>query len=97
MIESSAEQEQREYAVGVGLTGSELPGTSSRNLLQEQKYRPNEMQQEQQEEQEHPPLNITKNIMGQTREYYYLTTVKSLKEMDKFRFKVIGIWQNKFN
>jgi hypothetical protein len=89
MIESPAEQEQREYAVG-GLTGSGQPGTSSPNLLQEQKYRPNEMQQEQQEEQEHPPLNITKNIMGQTREYYYLTTVKSLKEMDKFRFKVIG-------
>jgi hypothetical protein len=44
---------------------------------------PDEMQQE-----EEPPLNITKNIMGQRREYYYLKTVKSLEEMDQFRFQV---------
>jgi hypothetical protein len=49
-----------------------------------QQQQPNKIMQ-----QEQPPLNITKEIMGgQTREYYYLKTVKSLDEMDHFRFQV---------
>jgi hypothetical protein len=54
----------------------------------------------QEEEQEHqniklqqlqqqPPKEITQNIRGQKRDYYYLTTVKSLEQLDKFRFKVV--------
>jgi hypothetical protein len=53
---------------------------------QEQKYQPIPQQQQ---EEEHPSLNIVKDVMGQGRDYYYLTTVNSVKEMDEFRFKVI--------
>jgi hypothetical protein len=35
-----------------------------------------------------PSRNITRNIKGQRREYYYLNTVKSNKELDKLRIKV---------
>jgi hypothetical protein len=36
-----------------------------------------------------PPNEITKIIMGQTRKYHYLESVKSVEELDKLRFKVI--------
>jgi hypothetical protein len=36
-----------------------------------------------------PPKSITKKVMGHKKEYYYLETVKSVDELDKFRFKVI--------
>jgi hypothetical protein len=52
----------------------------------QQKYEP--IPEEEQEKHEHPPLNITKNVNGKDREYYYLTTVNSLEEMNEFRFKV---------
>jgi hypothetical protein len=55
-----------------------------------QKYEPMPQQQEEQEEH-HPPLNITKNVNGKDRDYYYLTTVNSLEEMNEFRFKVCKI------
>jgi hypothetical protein len=57
----------------------------------EQKHLPNETQKE---EEPAPPLNITKKFKGQERDYYYLTTVKSVEEMDQFRFKVFAhqIW-----
>jgi hypothetical protein len=35
-----------------------------------------------------PPRNITKNIKGQERTYYYVKTVKGAEELDQFRFKV---------
>jgi hypothetical protein len=53
----------------------------------QQKYEPMPQQQEEQEEH-HPPLNITKNVNGKDRDYYYLTTVNSLEEMNEFRLKV---------
>jgi hypothetical protein len=55
----------------------------------QQKYEP--MPQQQEEQEEHPPLNITKNVNGQDRDYYYLTTMNSLEEMNEFRLKVCKI------
>jgi hypothetical protein len=40
------------------------------------------------EEAEEPPKIITKNVKGEIRKYNFLTTVKSLEELDKLRFKV---------
>jgi hypothetical protein len=42
--------------------------------------------------QEQPPRKVTKNVRGgggQKRDYYYLKSVNSVNELDKFRFKVI--------
>jgi hypothetical protein len=36
-----------------------------------------------------PPKKITKNINGAKRNYYYQTTVKSIEELEEFRFKVM--------
>jgi hypothetical protein len=41
------------------------------------------------EQPRQPPNEITKIIMGQTRKYHYLESVKSIEELDKLRFKVI--------
>jgi hypothetical protein len=40
--------------------------------------------------QKHPPKKVTYKIRGQQqmREYYFLKTVKSMEELDKFRFQV---------
>jgi hypothetical protein len=32
--------------------------------------------------------NNIQNVRGRQKKYHYLTTVKSIKELDKFRFKV---------
>jgi hypothetical protein len=58
--------------------------TSSSSQLE-----PPQLQQSIGMHQQHPQTKMTKNIMGQLREYYYLKTVKSVEELDKFRFKVI--------
>jgi hypothetical protein len=39
---------------------------------------------------EGPPRKITKNVRGQIRKYVYVKSVKSMEELDKFRFKVIA-------
>jgi hypothetical protein len=39
--------------------------------------------------EEGAPRKITKNVRGQNRKYVYVKSVKSLDELDKFRFKVI--------
>jgi translation elongation factor EF-Ts len=49
---------------------------------------PKKQQQEEKEEQEQPSKKITKIISGQIRKYYYLTTLKSMDDLDKFRLKV---------
>jgi hypothetical protein len=41
------------------------------------------------DEAEKPPREITKNVNGQHKQYYYLKTVKTVGDLDKFRFKVI--------
>jgi hypothetical protein len=41
------------------------------------------------EQQHQPSKKITKIISGQIRKYDYLTTLKSMDELDKFRLKVI--------
>jgi hypothetical protein len=38
--------------------------------------------------QKHPPKKMAYKIRGQMREYHFLKTVKSMDELDKFRFKV---------
>jgi hypothetical protein len=40
------------------------------------------------EDKEEPPRIITNNVRGQNRKYIFLTTVHSLEELDKLRFKV---------
>jgi hypothetical protein len=47
--------------------------------------------------QKHSPKKITYKIRGQQqlREYHFLKTVKSMEELDKFRFKVCkNKWKN---
>jgi hypothetical protein len=39
-----------------------------------------------------PPREMTQNISDRKKDYYYMRTVKSVEELDKFRFKVV---QNK--
>jgi hypothetical protein len=41
------------------------------------------------DEAEKPPRNITKNVKGQHKQYYYMKTVKTMEELDKYRLKVI--------
>jgi hypothetical protein len=38
-----------------------------------------------------PQGKMTKNIMGQQKEYLFVKSVNSMEELDKFRFKVIQI------
>jgi hypothetical protein len=45
--------------------------------------------------QKQPPRKLTQIINGQQRRYHYLKTVKSLDELDKFRFKVIYYTQDR--
>jgi hypothetical protein len=45
-------------------------------------------QQQHQQEQQQPSKKITKIIRGQIRKYDYLTTLKSMDALDKFRLKV---------
>jgi hypothetical protein len=47
-----------------------------------------EIEDEEDEELKQPPKKITKNVRGKIREYYFVETVKSMKELDKFRLKV---------
>jgi hypothetical protein len=41
------------------------------------------------EKQKKPPKKVTKNSRGQLRDYNFLKTVKSVEEVDNFRFEVI--------
>jgi hypothetical protein len=41
------------------------------------------------QQQKQPPRKMTKNINGQNRDYNFVKTVKSVEELDNFRFKVI--------
>jgi hypothetical protein len=45
--------------------------------------------QQQQEEMQSPARKIIKKLLGKIRKYNYVTTVKSMEELEKFRFKVI--------
>jgi hypothetical protein len=54
-----------------------------------QKQDTEEDRQRQEKEEKHPPMKMTKNVQGQIRDYYYVKTVKSIDELDKFQFKVI--------
>jgi hypothetical protein len=44
--------------------------------------RPKEVPQQQQ------PSEMTINVRGQQRKYYYVKTVESMEELETFRFKV---------
>jgi hypothetical protein len=48
-----------------------------------------EMEEISEDEAEKPPTKITKKIMGQQRQYYYLKTVKTMGDLEKFKFKVM--------
>jgi hypothetical protein len=41
------------------------------------------------EELQEPPRKMTKIIRGKKKKYLFLKTLKSMEELDKFRFKVI--------
>jgi hypothetical protein len=47
-----------------------------------------EKEDEEDEDEEQPLRKITKKVRHQIREYYFLKTVKSMDELDKFRLKV---------
>jgi hypothetical protein len=40
------------------------------------------------QQQKQPPRKVTKKVKGQIRDYNFLKSVKSLEELDNFRFKV---------
>jgi hypothetical protein len=48
----------------------------------------NKDQQKHPQQGQQPPKSIVKRVRGQKREYYYLKTVKSVKELEAYRFKV---------
>jgi hypothetical protein len=48
------------------------------------RMRPNEVQQQKQQQ----PSEMTINVRGQKRDYRYVETVKSMDELETFRFKV---------
>jgi hypothetical protein len=43
---------------------------------------------EDEHEAEEPPRKIRRDVRGQENKYFYLKTVKTVRELDKFRFKV---------
>jgi hypothetical protein len=47
-----------------------------------------EEEEPQPEEMQKPPKKMTKNFRDGVRTYSYVKTVKSLEELDNFRFKV---------
>jgi hypothetical protein len=67
----------------------EQQSSSSSQLESPQLQQPPQLEQPIGMHQQHPPRKMTKNARGQLREYYYLKTLKSVEELDKFRFKVI--------
>jgi hypothetical protein len=48
-----------------------------------------EVEGEEEEPQQGPPKKIVKNINGVKRQYFYQTTLKSVKELGEFRYKVM--------
>jgi hypothetical protein len=50
-------------------------------------YKEKEVPQE--ELQQEQPPGKSKTFKGQTKEYYFMKTVKSFEELDKIRFKVM--------
>jgi hypothetical protein len=57
---------------------------NDKNDEDEKEKQPNEVPQN----QKHLPKKMKYNIRGQIREYHFLKTVKSMEDLDKFRFKV---------
>jgi hypothetical protein len=43
---------------------------------------------DEEEQKQPPPRNISKKMMGALKKYRFLRTVKSMEELDEFRFKV---------
>jgi hypothetical protein len=44
---------------------------------------------EEEEAEQQPPRKITRNVNGGKRNYLYRTTLKSMEELEEFRYKVI--------
>jgi hypothetical protein len=62
-----------------------------REYVEDDEYGKDEDDADEEEEPQHqqPPKKITKNINGAKRNYYYQTTLKSMEELEEFRFKVM--------
>jgi hypothetical protein len=54
-----------------------------RNVEDEEQESP-----QQQQDVQPPKRKINKKVLGKIRKYYYVKTVKSMEELEKFRFKV---------
>jgi hypothetical protein len=52
-------------------------------------------EEEEEQLQEEPAKKKTRNVRGQIRKYYFMKSVKSMEELDKFRFKVM-LEKNRF-
>jgi hypothetical protein len=59
-----------------------------RNADEEEEGIQQQQQPRPQQYGEGPPKKLTKKIGGKIRKYDFLKTVKSMDELDKFRFKV---------
>jgi hypothetical protein len=75
------------------LNGQQMPMSKRRPMKNQQNVNDEDETEEEEEPnevpQKHPPKTKTYNIKGQKREYHFLKTVKSMEELDKFRFKVM--------
>jgi hypothetical protein len=46
-------------------------------------------EEQQQHQQKQPPMKVTKNRGGHSKDYNFLQSINSLDELDNFRFEVI--------
>jgi hypothetical protein len=67
------------------LNGQQMPMSKRRSM----KSQNSNDEDEKEVPQKHPQKKIAYKIRGHMREYHFLKTVKSMEELDKFRFKVI--------
>jgi hypothetical protein len=63
---------------------------------EEDEYSEEEEEQPQHQKLHQPTRKLTQIIRGQAKKYYYLKTVKSMEEFEKFRFKVMQITNSVF-
>jgi hypothetical protein len=64
------------------LNGQQMPMSKRSSMKSQQNVN------DEDEREEHPQKKMTYKIRGHMREYHFLKTVKSMEELDKFRFKV---------
>jgi hypothetical protein len=65
-----------------------LSSSNSSKSMKKRNYEADEEHDEEPIEEQQQPRKIIKNVSGQTKIYYFLTTVKTMTELDKCLVKV---------